>query len=272
MSWMRIAALSASVLLTVPAGADDDVIPWFHETISLKGGAIFAFLDTDVEVSGRHFDVESDFDLDEFEVMPSLEARWRFTRNRRHRLELGYFAVLRSATVTTPFAIDLPDGPSIPAGARTKTTFDVHIATLTYGYSILHDERKELGIFLGLDFIVADAELEGSLSTPGGVVIIEDDLIDENFDVPFPTAGVYFNWAFTKKLALLTRFQYFGLKFQGVTGELYRGNFRVQHQTFKHLDLYVGYDVLGASVDFDGSFENLSLVYHGPTAGIDIRF
>ena len=55
-------------------------------------------------------------------------------------------------------------------------------------------------------------------------------------------------------------------------GELYRGTFRVQHQTFKHLDLYVGYDLLGARVDFDGSFENLSFVYQGPTAGIDIRF
>ena len=47
---------------------------------------------------------------------------------------------------------------------------------------------------------------------------------------------------------------------------------RLQHSTFKHVDLYIGYDALGANVDFDGSFEELDLVYHGPTAGIEVRF
>jgi hypothetical protein len=254
------------------ARADDDDRPWFHETVSLRAGAIFAFLDTDFTVNGVDLDAESHLKLDDFEVLPSVDLRWRFTDNKRHRLEIGYFSILRNGDARITRELDLPDLPPITIGAQTDTFLDVHVASLTYGYSFLHDENKELGIFLGLDFIVADAGVEAQLSG-SNVVIKDDDLLDENFNVPFPTAGAYFNWAFNEKWAAMSRFQYFGLKFDGVEGELFRGTVRLQHATFENVELFVAYDVLGASVDFDSdSFEDISLVYHGPILGLEILF
>ncbi len=111
MSRLHVIALAAVGLLAAPAGADDDRISWFQESVSLKAGAIFAFVDTDVEVDGNHLDLEHDLNLDDFEVLPSLEARWRFTQNRKHRLEIGYFSILRSGTDTINFDLELPNGP-----------------------------------------------------------------------------------------------------------------------------------------------------------------
>ncbi len=268
-----LALLALALLFSQAAGASDAGAPWFHETLSLKGAVIFAFIDSDIEYKGREIDLEDDLDLEEFSALPSLDLRWRFTRNKKHRLEAGYFAILRSDTRTLAFDLELPgDGETIKLGARLDTDFNVHIATLTYGYSILHDERKELGIFAGLDFIVADAKVSGTCDIGGVPQECDDDLIEENFNIPFPTAGLYFDWAFSDRLALLSRFQYFGLKFEGVEGQLFRGKIRLQHRTFRNVDLFVGYDVMGANVDFDASFEWLVLVYHGPTLGLVARF
>lgn len=262
-----------ALLCSQAAGASDADTPWFHETLALKGAVIFAFIDSDIEYKGRQIDLEDDLDLDDFSALPSLDLRWRFTRNKKHRLEAGYFAILRSDSRILDFELELPgEDEPLPIGANLDTDFNVHIATLTYGYSFLHDERVELGIFGGLDFIVADAKVSGTYRIGDVPQELDDDLIEENFNIPFPTAGLYFDWAFSDRLALLSRFQYFGLKFEGIEGQLFRGKVRLQHRTFRNVDLFVGYDVLGANVDFDGSFEWLGLVYHGPTLGLVLSF
>jgi hypothetical protein len=268
-----LALLALALLSSQASGASDAGAPWFQETIAFKGGAIFAFIDSDIEYKGKEFDLEDDFDLDEFSVLPSLDLRWRFTRNRKHRLEAGYFSILRSDERILQFDLELPDGRPIDISARLETDFDLHIATLTYGYSFLHDERMELGLFAGLDFIVAEAKVSGTCIIGGLPVECDDDLIEENFNIPFPTAGLYFDWALSERLALMNRFQYFGLKFEGIHGQLFRGKVRLQHRTFRNVNLFVGYDVLGANVDFDSSsFAWLGLVYHGPTLGLVLRF
>ena len=268
-----LALLALALLSSQAAGASDADAPWFHETLALKGGAIFAFIDSDIEYKGQEIDLEDDLDLEDFSVLPALDLRWRFTRNKKHRLEAGYFAILRSDSRKLEFNIELPDdGGTIPIGARLDTDFDVHVASLTYGYSFLHDERKEFGIFGGLDFIVADAKVTGRYWIGDVPQELDDDLIEENFNIPFPTAGLYFDWAFSDRLALLSRFQYFGIKFEGIEGQLFRGKIRLQHRTFRNVHLFAGYDVVGANVDFDSSFEWLGLVYHGPTLGLVLSF
>jgi hypothetical protein len=268
-----LAAFALALLPAQTAGASDDGTPWFEETVAFKGAAIFAFIDSDIKYDGRRLDLEDDLDLDDFSALPSLDLRWRFTRNRKHRLEAGYFSILRTDSRTLDFDLELPNDTVIPIGVRTETDFNVHIATLTYGYSILHRERVELGLFAGLDFIVAEAKVDGKCTIGNLPLDCDDDLIEENFNVPFPTAGLYLDWAFAEKFGLMTRFQYFGVKFEGIHGQLFRGKVRLQHRTFRHVDLFLGYDVLGANVDFDSSsFEWLGLVYHGPTLGLVLKF
>ncbi|MDH3519197.1 MAG: hypothetical protein OEM49_01975 [Myxococcales bacterium] len=114
---------------------------------------------------------------------------------------------MRSGTGSLTFDLDLPEG-TIPIGVTTETDLDIHISTLDHGDSLIHDEKKELGIFLGLDLIALDATIEGRLAAAPKV---KGDIADASVGTPFPTAGVFFNWAFGERLALWTRFQSFGL-------------------------------------------------------------
>ena len=79
---LRRAALLASALLAAPgagadAGPDADAgserRPWFQDTVEVRGGAVFTFIDSDLDVP-PDFDLEDDFDLDEFVVEPSGHA------------------------------------------------------------------------------------------------------------------------------------------------------------------------------------------------------
>ena len=101
-------------------------------------------------------------------------------------------------------------------------------------------------------------------------------LSDENVDAPLPTAGGYFNYAFTDRVALLTRFDYFGIDFKNFDGELFMGNLRVQHNTFKNASLWVGYEFVGSSIDVkkksDDRKGSLDTFSHGPGVGIKLRF
>jgi len=85
----------------------------------------------------------------------------------------------------------------IPLNARVRTQIDLHVVWLTYGYFLVHDERKELGLNAGLDFVIVDVEVKGHFGAARIRRTVESGLVGENFDIPFPTVGLYFNWAST---------------------------------------------------------------------------
>ena len=265
-------AFSAAWLFA-PAIANSQPKPWFQETIDIKLGANFAFHNTNFEVtepSGRTVtvDFEDDLNVDEFSVEPNVEFRWRFTKNKKHRLMVSYFGIFRDGTTNTDFDLDLGGGVVIPVSTSTSTEFSFNVVDVSYGYSLLLDEKKELGLFAGLDFIVVDLRFKAAIAgvdTRGRVA--------DNFKFPFPTVGAYFDYAFTERLALQTKFQAFGLSVGDVSGAIFRGNLRLQHNTFDHVGFYAGFELLGmtASVDVD-SLSDLKNFTYGPSVGLAVRF
>ena len=143
--WLAITFFVAG--LFAPAFANADPKPWFQETIDIKLGAVFAFHNTDLEVTesgGRKVDVdfENDLNVDSFTVEPNLEFRWRFTKNKKHRLMIGYFGFFRDGTENIGFELPLGGGVVIPVSTETKTEFNFNILDVSYGYSLLLDEKK----------------------------------------------------------------------------------------------------------------------------------
>jgi len=262
----------AAVLLG-PAFANAQPKPWFQETIDIKLGAGFMFHDTDFEVTGPggrkvSVDFENDLNLDEFSVSPNLEFRWRFTKNKKHRLMVSYFGIFRDGTENIGFDLDLGGGVVIPVSTETKTEFNFNIVDVSYGYSLLLDKKKELGLFAGLDFIFVDFKFKAAVAG-----VNTRGQIANNIKFPFPTVGAYFDWAFTERLALQSKFQVFGLSVGDLSGAIFRSNLRLQHNTFEHVGFYAGYELLGmtASVDVD-TLSDLTNFSHGPTVGLALRF
>ncbi len=256
-----------------PAFANADPKPWFQETINLKLGANFMFHNTQFEATEPggttiNVDFEDDLNVDSFAISPNVEFRWRFTKNKKHRLIVQYFGIFRNGTENIGFDLDLGGGVVIPVSTRTTTEFDFNVVDVSYGYSLLLDEKKELGLFAGFDFIFLDFTFKAAIAG-----VDARGRVADNFKFPFPTVGAYFDYAFTDRLALQSKFQAFGLKVGDVSGGIFRGNLRLQHNTFDHVGFYAGYELLGmtASVNID-TVSDLTNFSHGPTAGIDLRF
>ena len=140
--------------------------------------------------------------------------------------------------------------------------------SLVYGYSIWHDERKDIGLFAGIDFIVADTTLEVTIDGVDETF----DVADDSFGTPFPTVGFFANWNFWKSLAWYNRFQYFGVEFNDISGSIFRGDIRLQHDTFRYANFYVGYELLGGTASVDGQLDQFDFFSHGPTVGVVFRF
>ncbi len=274
--YLTVPSLTITFLATgllAPAIAIAQPKPWFQETIDIKLGAVFMFHDTDFEVTepgGRKVsvDFENDLNVDEFAVSPNVEFRWRFTKNKKHRLMVSYFGIFRDGTANIDFVLDLGGGVVIPVSTETKTEFDFNIVDVSYGYSLLLDEKKELGLFAGLDFIFVNFRFKAAVAG-----VDKRGKIADNFKFPFPTVGAYFDYAFTERLALQSKFQVFGLSIGDISGAIFRGDLRLQHNTFEHVGFYAGYELLGmtGSVDLD-SLSELTNFSHGPTVGLALRF
>jgi len=223
------AAIVLALGLTPLSPAMAQQPPWMTETFTVRTGLTFATVDSDVIASDQPIDLERDIGLDSTKIVPSVDIRWRWSDNQRHRLEASYFSLSRSGSQKVNFAQVLV--PSAPTGVETSlaTDFDINIASLTYGYSWLHDARKELGIMAGLDFIVIDAESTATITGLPGNQTFRNELVEESFHAPFPTAGAYFNYRLPGGFILNSRLQYFDMAFDSLEGEILRGHARIQY-------------------------------------------
>jgi len=75
--------------------------PWHR--VGVRAGGFLAYLNSGIrfgvtEATGIQEDIEDALGLDQSLFVFRTDAYWRFTRNRRHRFDVGYVAYLRSAT------------------------------------------------------------------------------------------------------------------------------------------------------------------------------
>jgi hypothetical protein len=73
------------------------------------------------------------------------DAVYRFTSNRRHRFDLSYVDLRRSATRTLQTDIQIKD-QTFPVGTTVDSLFDIKIIRGAYSYSLFQDERIDLGL------------------------------------------------------------------------------------------------------------------------------
>ena len=134
---MHISALMLLIsLFSQPALAkaeDADQTPW--EKFSLDIGAFIFDVNSEIEFGsgvGIDVDVENLLGMDSNTTVFRLDGAWRFTQNRRHRLDFSWYAFRRDGnkTIDQEFKIKNPiDGSeiTIPAGTQVESHFNINI-------------------------------------------------------------------------------------------------------------------------------------------------
>jgi hypothetical protein len=223
--------------------------PW--DKVSLQAGYFFTTTNTSLRFgSGIGIEIEAEelLGLDTTSDVFRVGGYWRFTKNRRHRLDLSWFSLNRSGerSVDQEFVIEDPDGNeiTIPAGTRVDAFFNLDIYKAQYSYSFFQDDRIDLAFVVGLYIM----PIEAGFSASG---LIDYDL-EEKFTAPLPVIGLRNDIALTPKWIVLSGFQVLYLEIDQFEGSIFQANAALEYRPWKHIGLGLGFDLLHLQVEADG--------------------
>lgn len=270
---MRNYVVATAVFLMVCCNASaqesDDWHSWplaqrFY--VSIEG--FFPNLDTTVRLdatdgtTGTVIDFEQNLGMSSTETLPAFGIGWRFAR--KHRLRFDYFSLKRSgAAISTTeirfgdqvFQIDLP----------ISSFFDIDSYSFGYSYSPIFDQKKELGLSVGLSVQDVQFGLKGNQ----GVGIIE---AESGITAPLPAIGVDGGYAFTEKWIgrAGVGFFFFDLALsneQQLSGSITAADVAIFHRTFEHVEFGVKYAYFDVDVEYGNElgFNAVEYRYHGPS-------
>ncbi|MBW2564648.1 MAG: hypothetical protein JRE29_11565, partial [Deltaproteobacteria bacterium] len=115
--------------LSVNAGEKENKNkPWERFSLSLGGfaTAINSNVSIGTEGLGISVDVEDALDIDSSVSVFRVEGLWRFSRNLRHRLDLGWFDISRDSSTTLLQDITIDD-TTFPLGSKITSSIDLQI-------------------------------------------------------------------------------------------------------------------------------------------------
>jgi hypothetical protein len=223
--------------------------PW--EKFGVDLGVFLAGLDSNIRLGtgiGVDIDVEQLLDLDSTNTVFRAGALWRFTNNRRHRLDLTWFSFRRDGNrrILEDITIEDDDGNTITieTGTTIETFFNLDIYKLDYSYSFFQDERIDLAAGIGVYVMPIDfgIKVSGLLDEEGS----------EKFTAPLPVFGLRMDVALTPKWFIRSGAQVFYLEYDNFAGSILEFRTALEYNPWKHVGIGVGFDTFGLRLEADG--------------------
>lgn len=138
----------------------------------------------------------------------SLDAFYRFSKNRRHAIRFGYADFSRDAYAAISGTIPIFDVEFL---GEVNSDFGNQVGTLTYQYSFTNTKKTEAGILAGVGFYKYSLALEGRYILDGDPTLEEFGNRTESVLAPVPTVGFFVNYALLPNLILDLRTTFINL-------------------------------------------------------------
>jgi hypothetical protein len=193
--------------------------------------------DSAAGVPGTPFNLEYDFGLTPKQRQPRVELIFRL--RERSRLRVDFFDLSRTSTQTLTRPI-VYGNHTFFANDVVNSEFDWRQTDFTYTYSVVRNDRLELGLGVGLSLVQAEA-----------IGDVPARAVREEFSGagPFATLAADGTWRISERWALTARAQYFDLRVSGQHGASgdYRGE--LQYRPVRHLAVGLGFEGLRVGLD-----------------------
>lgn len=186
---------------------------------------------------GEEIDLEDLLGVEDTQTVLQVDTIFRLAFF--HRLEVGYFELDRRGATTLQRDIDFGD-ETFPAGTDVTTKMSSETLRFTYGYSLMRDSQKELGVSAGLHYTRFDTRL--SSETTG-----QTERADVK--VPLPTIGVFGSLALGQKWLLAADINLFGLEFDRFEGVAAFLNLRLQRNFGESFNAGLGFNYYGTRIE-----------------------
>jgi hypothetical protein len=182
-------------------------------------------------------------------------------------LDFGYSQVNRSESETLDQSLSFGDIVTLPAGSSFEGEFNTSLTRLSLGYSVLRNEKSELGLSLG----VAALGLEDSISfTPAGGPTI--GLVESDSTEPLGTIGVYGTYAFSPSWLVAGRIGYLGFDFGDIGGAIWDAYGAVEYRPWKNIGFGLAYVYTDADITLTEKNVDVDFEYKGPFAYLTFGF
>jgi hypothetical protein len=222
-----------------------------HETWRRFDASVGGFLnsvDSNVmlgaEGVGVHIDVEDLLGLDSRTTVFRATGSWRYTENRRHKLDLSWFAVRRSTDHVIDRNIELGDTLFLE-GTHLGSSFDLDIFKLGYSYSFFQDDRIDLALSAGLFIMPIGFEAQVTQDSTRSVR-------SSDITAPLPVFGFRTDTALTAEWYLRSGFEVFYLEVGAFKGAITDLMAAVEYTPYENLGFGLGFESFGMNVEAQG--------------------
>jgi hypothetical protein len=220
--------------------------PW--EKFCVNTGVFLTALDSSVRFGsglGVDIDVEKALDLNSTNTVFRADALWRFTQNRRHRIDFTWFSFRRDGNrqIVEDIIIEDDDGNTItiPSGSSVEAFFDLDIYELAYSYSFFQDDRIDLAAGIGIYVMPIDFGIKVS------GLLDEDE--EENFTAPLPVFSLRMDVALNPRWFIRTGAQVFYVEIDNFNGSIMEFRTALEYNPWKHVGIGLGFDTLGIRIE-----------------------
>lgn len=253
LGWLVLTVL----IVLAPAFADEGKeetdprpLPWDRAYVQL-GGFVTA-LDSSFRVGssnvgvGVSLDVEAALGLEESLLAFRFDGGVRFTKRKKHRLDVTWFSMDRTAVRTIgpdeEIRIPDPDDPDndiVLTDTTIESKFNFDIVKVKYKYSFLLDHRVD--VFIGGGLYVMPIEF--------GLGEQDQNPTAESITAPLPVISSGVNVSLAEKWVLRQEFDLMYLSVSGFTGQVSDFNLAVERDLGKSIALGLGLDSLQIEVE-----------------------
>ncbi len=280
LSYILLPAVAAFLLLTGIGDALAQERPaWRDDPLGNRfvlGAGLFAprldtkvRLDSSTGIIGTEIDFESTLGMDDNDLLPLVLGYYRVAK--KHRINFEYFRLDRHGNSVSDLPIRFGD-VTFPANLPLSSFFNVKVYSLSYSYSLIHDEKKELAFNVGLQFQDIEMGITGNLGP--GLIAEEADVV-----APLPTFGGTFDYVISEKWIFTSLVGVFALEIDlgddsKFSGEILQINTGVAYKAFKNVAFALQYNYFRVDVDVDDPdwMGSLKYEYRGPVLAIAVYF
>ena len=181
-----------------------------------------------------------------------------------HRIEIGHFELGRDSETT--LLTDVRFGDEIfTEGTAIKVDAELRVTKVAYGFSLMNDAQKELGVLAG--FHVTNYEALVSSPETG-------QRAEASINTPLPVIGAFGSVALGARTDLQANLQLFRMEFDHYSGSLNNFYLGLTHYFRDSIGAGIGYNIYLMNIDSpdEDLRGSLKLRHHGPIVFASFRF
>lgn len=190
---------------------------------------------------GTEISAEDDLGLDSGTNSAWASFNWRF--QPRHTFHAEWFQLNRKGSQIAGRNMVIDD-TTIGVGASTSSSIEFNLGRITYGYSIIRDEKFDLSILAGVHIatVKASVEVSGNVSVDGIPVIGKTvNPSSSTYTFPLPHVGGALVYEFTPRLSGNLKLLGFALDLGDYSGSLIETDAFMAYQLSKHFGIGGGF-------------------------------